>query len=111
MAEEKKILFFCDARDIDVVEQSFSNAPDYQLTVETIEKILSFGVKEYLEQTIERLNHNPTLYDGVVGTHDSSSIIAAIIAQETGKRFAPVKGVMNCQNKYLCRRIQKAVTP
>jgi hypothetical protein len=46
-----------------------------------------------------------------VGTHDSSAVIASIIAQETGKRFASVEAIINCQNKYLCRRIQKEVVP
>ncbi len=111
MSSRKKILFLCDASDIDVVEESFSHDPDYNLTIETTEKILSFGVKPYISQTIERINHNPGLYDGIVGTHDSSSVFAAIIAQETGKRFAPVRGIIQSQNKYLCRRIQKQVTP
>ena len=111
MSSRKKILFLCDASDIDVVEDSFSQDPDYQLTIETTEKILSFGVKPYIDQTVERINHNPGLYDGVVGTHDSSAIFAAIIAQETGKRFAPVKGIIQSQNKFLCRRVQKQVTP
>ena len=51
------------------------------------------------------------MYDAVIGTHDSSAVFAAIIAQETGKRFAPVKAIINCQNKYLCRRIQEKVIP
>lgn len=108
---QKKILFLCDASDIDVVEQSFTNQNNYQLTIETIEKILSFGIKDYLTQTIERINHNPEIYDGIVGVHDSSAVFAAIIAQETGNFFAPVKGVVTSQNKYLCRRIQKTSTP
>ncbi len=111
MSSRKKILFLCDASDIDVVEDSFSQDSDYQLTIETTEKVLSFGVKAYISQTVERINHNPGLYDGVVGTHDSSSLFAAIIAQETGKRFAPVSGIINSQNKYLCRRVQKKVAP
>ncbi|HMA85375.1 MAG TPA: ATP-grasp domain-containing protein [Desulfosalsimonadaceae bacterium] len=111
MTDEKKVLFLCDASDFDVVTESFANYPEYHLTVETFEKILRFGVKEYLDETIERINNNPEMYDGIVGTHDSSAIIAAIVAQETGKRFASVDAVINCQNKYLCRRIQKQVVP
>ncbi|MCF8027936.1 MAG: hypothetical protein K9K81_06185 [Desulfobacteraceae bacterium] len=34
------------------------------------------------------------MYDGIVGTHDSSAVFAAIIAQETGHRFAPVNARM-----------------
>lgn len=108
---KKKILFLCDASDIDVVEQSFAGHPEYELTIETSEKILQFGVQPYLEQTIERIRKNPDMYDGILGTHDSSAVFAAIIAHETGHRFAPVKAVINCQNKYLCRRIQRSVIP
>ncbi len=111
MGNEKKILFLCDASDIEVVTESFADDPVYQLTIESFEKILRFGVGAYLKETIERINQNPEMYDGIVGTHDSSAIIAAIIAQETGKRFASVEAVVNCQNKYLCRRIQKEVVP
>lgn len=111
MTEEKKILFLCDASDVEVVTESFADHAVYHLTVETFEKILRFGVKAYLDETIDRINNNPEMYDGIVGTHDSSAIIAAIIAQETGKRFATVEAVINCQNKYLCRRIQKQVVP
>ncbi|MBS3758765.1 MAG: ATP-grasp domain-containing protein [Desulfobacterales bacterium] len=109
MADEKKIMFLCDASDVEVVAESFVDHPAYHLTVETFEKILRFGVKEYLDETIERINNYPDMYDGIVGTHDSSAIIAAIIAQETGKRFASVDAVIHCQNKYLCRRIQEQV--
>jgi hypothetical protein len=107
----KKILFLCDASDIDVVEQSFCHQDEYRLTIETTEKILQFGVKPYLEQTIERIRQNPDMYDGIVGTHDSSAVFAAIIARETGHRFAPISAVINAQNKYLCRRIQREVIP
>lgn len=107
----KKILFLCDASDVDVVENSFQDQSDYYLTIETTEKILSFGVKKYLNQTVERIQQKPELYDGIVGTHDSSSLFAAILAEETGKRFASVKGVINSQNKYICRRIQRDITP
>jgi len=107
----KKILFLCDASDIDMVEQSFAHQDKYDLTIETAEKILQFGVRPYLEQTIERIRNNPEMYDGIVGTHDSSAVFAAIIAQETGHRFAPVNAVINTQNKYLFRRIQRDVIP
>jgi len=111
MTHEKKLMFLCDASDVDVVVDSFADHPVYTLTIETFEKILRFGVQEYLNETIERINNHPDMYDGIVGTHDSSAIIAAIIAQETGKRFASVKAITNCQNKYLSRRIQKQVIP
>jgi len=111
MTDHKKILFLCDASDIDVVDESFAEDREYHLTIESFEKILRFGIQAYLKETIERIQQNPDLYDGIVGTHDSSAIIAAIIAQETGKRFASVEAIINCQNKYLCRRIQKEVVP
>ncbi len=111
MTTEKRILFLCDASDTDLVLESFADNPDYQLAVESFEKILRFGVLNYLEETIERIKNNPELYHGIVGTHDSSAVIASIIAQETGKRFATVETIINCQNKYLCRRIQKRVVP
>ena len=111
MSGKKRILFLCDASDVELVNESFEDHPAYHLTVETFEKILRFGVKAYLDETIERIKHNPDMYDGIVGTHDSSAVIAAIIAQETGKRFASVDAIIKCQNKYLCRRIQKEVVP
>jgi hypothetical protein len=111
MGEKKKVLFLCDASDIEVVAESFADHPGYHITTESFEKILRFGVKAYLSETIERIRNRPDMYDAVVGTHDSSAVIAAIIAQETGKRFASVEAIINCQNKYLCRRIQKEIVP
>ncbi|MCF8024673.1 MAG: ATP-grasp domain-containing protein [Desulfobacteraceae bacterium] len=111
MERKQRILFLCDASDVEEVEHSFAQQSTYEVTIETTEKILSFGVREYLYQTVERINHHPEIYKGVVGTHDSSAIFAAIIAEETGKKFASVQSVICCQNKYLCRRIQRACIP
>ena len=111
MSTKKKILFLCDASDIDVVASSFVNHPEYELAIESFEKILRFGILDYLDETIKRIKNYPEMYDGIVGTHDSSAVIAAIIAQETGKRFASVDAIIYCQNKYLSRRIQRSVVP
>lgn len=111
MEKRKKILFLCDASDIDIIEQSFRHLKQYDLTIETVEKILNFGIIEYLSQTIKRINHNPEIYDGIVGVHDSSAVYAAIIAQETGRFFVPVNALVLSQNKYLCRRIQEKIIP
>lgn len=111
MNRKKRILFLCDASDVEEAEHCFAGQSDYELTIETTEKILNFGVQEYLHQTIERINHHPAIYDGIIGTHDSSAVFAAIIAEETGKRFASVQSIIHCQNKYLCRRIQRACIP
>jgi hypothetical protein len=107
----KKILFLCDASDVDIVERSFANAASYEPTIETTERILEYGVRPYLERTIELMNKYPAMYDGVVGTHDSSAVFASIIAEKTGKRFASVKSIINCQNKYISRRIQRSCVP
>jgi len=107
----KKILFLCDASDVDIVERSFANAESYEPTIETTERILEYGVRPYLERTIELMNKYPTMYDGVVGTHDSSAVFASIIAEKTGKRFASVMSIINCQNKYISRRIQRSCVP
>jgi len=111
MSSTQKILFLCDESDVDVVERSFADSESTTPIVETTEKILRFGVKEYLRQTIETINLNPELYDGIVGTHDSSSVFAAVLAQETGKTFASVQSIINCQNKYISRRIQLKLVP
>ena len=109
--QPKKILYLCDASDLEVVEKSFSDNPEYELTVETSERILEYGVRDYLLRTIELIKRYPEMYDGVVGTHDSSAVFAAIICDQTGKRFASVDSVINCQNKYLSRLIQHRHIP
>jgi hypothetical protein len=103
----KKILFLCDASDVDIVEKSFANTSTFEPTVETTERILEYGVQAYLERTIELMNKYPSMYDGVVGTHDSSAVFAAILGEKTGKRTTSVKSIINCQNKYISRRIQR----
>ena len=102
-----KILFLCDASDVDIVEKSFANNTHYEPVIETTERVLDYGVQAYLERTIELINKYPSMYDGVVGTHDSSAVFASIIAEKTNKRFAGIQSVINCQNKYISRRIQR----
>jgi hypothetical protein len=109
--EASKVLFLCDASDIDIVEKSFANNPDYEPVIETTERIMEYGVRAYLERTIELITKYPKMYDGIVGTHDSSAVFASIIAEKTGNRFASVQSVINCQNKYLSRRIQRHCIP
>ncbi len=105
----KKILFLCDESDIDIVEKSLAKNGSYDPTIETTERILEHGVNPYLERTIELMIKYPQMYDAVVGTHDSSALFAAIIAEKTGKRFASVQSIINCQNKYISRRIQRDI--
>ncbi len=109
--EAKKILFLCDTSDIDIVEKSFADVDKYSLTIETSEKIFDYGITAYLEHTADLINRRPELYDGVVGTHDSSAVFAAILCELTGKTFASVDSVVNCQNKYLSRIIQSRCCP
>jgi hypothetical protein len=106
-----KILFLCDASDIDIVEKSFANNTEYEPVIETSERILEYGVQAYLQRTIELMNKYPDMYDGIVGTHDSSAVFASIIAEKTNKRFASVQSTINCQNKYISRRIQRHCVP
>ncbi len=106
-----KVLFLCDASDVDIVEKSFADNPDYEPVVETSERIMEYGVQAYLERTIELMNKYPDMYDGIVGTHDSSAVFASIIAEKTNKRFASVQSTINCQNKYISRRIQRQCIP
>jgi len=108
---EKKVLFLCDASDVDIVEKSFAHTQDYYVTVETTEKIMDYGVQAYLQRTVELIREHPEMYDGVVGTHDSSAVFAAIICAETGKTFASLESIINCQNKYISRRKQQEVIP
>jgi hypothetical protein len=107
----KKILFLCDESDLDVVERSFAHTEAYSVTVETTEKILDYGVRPYLERTAELISQNPEMYDGVVGTHDSSAVFAAVLCEKTGHTFASLASIVNCQNKYISRRIQRSVVP
>jgi hypothetical protein len=107
----KKILFLCDEADLDVVERSFTHSDAYSPTVETTEKILDYGVRPYLQRTAELINLNPEMYDGVVGTHDSSAVFASVLCEKTGHTFASMSGVINCQNKYISRLIQREILP
>ncbi len=107
----KKIFFLCDASDIDIVEQSFAQTNQYELAIETTERIMEYGVRDYLLRTIELINKYPEMYDGIVGTHDSSAVFASIICEKTGKIFASVQSIINCQNKYISRKIQQKCLP
>ncbi len=106
-----KILFLCDSSDIDIVEKSFVDFHKYSVTIESTEKIFDYGVRAYLEHTVNLINQYPEMYDGIVGTHDSSAVFAAIISELTGKIFASVESIINCQHKYLSRMIQSRYLP
>ena len=109
--QPKKILYLCDASDLEIVEKSFAENPAYELAFETSERIMEYGIRDYLLRSIELIKRYPEMYDGVVGTHDSSAVFAAVICDQTGKRFASVDSVINCQNKYLSRLIQREHIP
>jgi len=111
LMEPRKILFICDQSDIPIIESSFANEPGYNITLETSEKIFNIGVKEYLRETIHLINSNPDMFDAVIGTHDSSAVFAAVICEQTGKIFASINGIINCQNKYVSRTIQSRCVP
>lgn len=108
---KKKILMICEQSDIHLIMESFNHTDQYQINIETTENILGRGVKTALEDIIQHINNNPDMYDGVVGTHDSSAVFASIICEHTGMSCISVEGLVNCQNKYLSRRLQKNFVP
>ncbi|MGM0423783.1 MAG: ATP-grasp domain-containing protein [Thermodesulfobacteriota bacterium] len=109
--QKKRILFLCDASDIEIVDKSFAWQNEFEPHLETFERILDYGVAVYLQRSIELIQENPGLYQGIVGSHDSSAILAAILAEQTGHIGTSVHSIINSQNKYLCRRIQQQVVP
>lgn len=109
--KKRNILFLCDASDIEIVEKSFALDNEFELHIESSERIMDYGVEAYLQSTIELIQEHPDLYQGIVGTHDSSAVFASILAEKAGHICTPVHSVINTQNKYLCRRIQQEVVP
>ncbi len=107
----KKILLLCDTSDIGIIEESFAHCPEYEIRLETIEKILETGVQEYLHSTIDHIRDHPGIFDAVAGTHDSSAVFASIIAEQTGKVNTPINSIIACQNKYISRLHQKESAP
>ncbi|MFW5932389.1 MAG: ATP-grasp domain-containing protein, partial [Desulfohalobiaceae bacterium] len=107
----KRILLFCDASDIEIVDKSFAQELEFEMHIETFERILDYGVAAYLQRSLELIQENPGLYQGIVGTHDSSAILASILAEQAGHVGPSVQSIINTQNKYLCRRIQQNVIP
>lgn len=109
--QKKRILFLCDASDTEIVDKSFAWQNEFEPHIETFERILDYGVAAYLQRSIELIRENPEMYQGIVGTHDSSAILASILAEQTNHVGTPVQSVVNTQNKYLCRRIQQQLVP
>ncbi|MFW5863602.1 MAG: ATP-grasp domain-containing protein, partial [Desulfohalobiaceae bacterium] len=109
--QQKRILLFCDASDIEIVDKSFAQELEFEMHIETFERILDYGVAAYLQRSLELIQENPGLYQGIVGTHDSSAILASILAEQAGHVGPSVQSIINTQNKYLCRRIQQNVKP
>lgn len=108
---KKKILFICDESEIPIIEDSYEYVDDYIIELETSESILSRGVRNYLEEMITLIKDKPDRYDGIVGTRDMTSVFSNVICELTGKAGTPVESMINCQNKYISRRIQKDSLP
>ncbi|ADI74374.1 conserved hypothetical protein [Methanohalobium evestigatum Z-7303] len=108
---KKKILIICEQSDIHLIMESFNHTDNYQISIETTEDILGRGVTNALKDIIQQINNNPDMYDGVVGTHDSSAVFASVICEHTGMPGISVEGVVNCQNKYISRQLQEKIVP
>ncbi len=104
---KKKILFICDENEIPIIDDSNQEAEDYIVELETSDDILLRGVRNYLDEMVTLIKDKPDRYDGIVGTRDMTSVFSNIICEKTGKPGTSVESMINCQNKYISRRIQK----
>jgi len=109
--DAKRILVICSESEVPMVEEGAATLEEYHVEVETAEKIFAIGIQKYLAEIIDLLQKNPSRYHGVVGTRDMTSVFANVICEKTGKPSASVNSLINCQNKFLSRCLQKTVVP
>ncbi|MFW5983195.1 MAG: ATP-grasp domain-containing protein [bacterium] len=109
--KEKRILIICSESEVHIIEKSVQSLRGYCVEIETAEKILTMGVEKYLSEMIELINNNSHRYDGIVGTRDMTSVFASVICEQTGKPSTSLDSLINCQNKYLSRQVQRKSVP
>ena len=108
---EKKILLICAESEVSIIQKSAQSIKGYYIEVETEENILSLGVRKYLLEMIELIANNPDRYDGIIGTRDTASIFSNVICEKTGMPATSLDSLINCQNKYISRQIQRESVP
>ncbi len=112
MSEEKRVLVICNKSEVPLVEEGARHLEEeYYVEIETIEKIFSIGVQKYLLEMIELIQKNPSRYDGIIGTRDVTSVFVNVICEKTGKISTSVESMINSQNKYISRLIQRKAVP
>ncbi len=102
----RKVLILCQESEVPIVEESAAQLTDYEVETDTTEEIFLRGPEEYLREMVELINAYPNRYHGVTGTRDVTSVFANVICELTGKTATSVNSVINCQNKYISRKIQ-----
>jgi biotin carboxylase len=101
----KKMLVLGPRHYLDELRQHYSNH-QYQLVYYNSDLVFQHGLSKYIKRTVSE-----NKYDGFIGLIDDASQVAAILAQATGKPGPSLEGLLNCQNKYLARKIQHEVMP
>jgi hypothetical protein len=108
---KKNILLLCEFYERGYLEEIFSNSKTYSAELVNMRDIEAKGVENYLEETISDIKNNPNKYQGIVVTKDDLSLIATAIAENTTLIGPSFQGILNCQNKFLSRDIQKKLLP
>ncbi|ACB85184.1 ATP-grasp domain-containing protein [Natranaerobius thermophilus] len=109
--KKKKVLILCQESEVPIVEESLSQIEEYEVETETTEDIFLRGPEEYLKEMIDTINEDKSIFDGVIGTRDVTSVFANVICEMTGKPATSIESMINCQNKYISRTIQAKYIP
>ncbi|ACB84029.1 ATP-grasp domain-containing protein [Natranaerobius thermophilus] len=111
MSKKFNVLILCGEKEVPIIQENIKYLENYNVETETSDKILQMGTQKYLEEMIELLNQEPERYHGIIGTRDMTSVFANVIAEKTGKMCTSVESMINCQNKYISRKLQQKYVP
>jgi hypothetical protein len=108
---KKNILVLCEFYERGYLEEIFAESDQYKAELVNMRDIKAIGVAKYLKDIIAEISNNPNKYQGVVVTKDDLSLIATAIVANTSLIGPSFQGILNCQNKFISREIQKNNLP
>ena len=107
----KRVLMISESNSIDFLEQKFRNHECYEVINEAIENIIAVGVKKYIQAVAQAIKQDAAFFDGITGFFDTPNAVAVSISHLTGKKSPSLESIVRCQNKFLCRSLQKESVP
>ncbi len=109
--DQQHVLILCQESEVPLIQERWEEIKPYHIETDSTEEIFQRGPEAYLREMIDFLNKSPDRFDGIIGTRDVTSVFSNVICEKTRKLATSIDSMINCQNKYISRKIQKEKMP